>query len=100
MRRRSSPETLTALLRRPSGQAGVGVLEVLPARDRIALRAQIAAPGSLLVTHGAELPDAERRPVLPRHRPGREGRVLGAGLRPDGLPQLVLVAPARDQEEV
>jgi predicted ATPase len=61
---------------------------------------QVAAPGRLLVADRAELPDAERRVVARGERPGDEGRLVLARLGPDGLPELVLVAPGRDQQEI
>src|SRR5436190_14437707 len=83
-----------------SDVARVAVQQVRLPRRRIARRPQVPAPRTLLVADGAELPDAERRAVCSRDRPGLEGRRVGAVLRPDRLPQLVVVAPRRDEQEV
>ena len=69
--------------------------------DGVARRAQVAAPGALLVADRAELPDAERRVVRGRRAAtARRPASSLARLRPDGLPELVLVAPRRDEQEV
>ena len=64
-----------------------------------ALRAQVAAPGLPLVADRTELPDAEGRAVRASAGHGRKA-ARRAVLRPDRLPELVLVAPGRDEEEV
>ena len=65
-------------------------------------RARTRDSASTLRAHGngAELPDAERRPVRAVDRPGAEECVALAVLRPHRLPQLVLVSPGADQQEV
>src|SRR6188472_3142434 len=79
---------------------GVRVAQVVEARVAVARRAEKPRPRVALVGDHAELPDAERRPVRPVERPRVELRVRVAVLRPDGLPQLVLVLPGAEEEEV
>jgi len=52
------------------------------------------------VLDDAELPDAERRAVALVDDPGVEAGVGVVVLRPDRLPELVVIAPGPDEEEV
>src|SRR6185503_218114 len=79
---------------------GVRVAQVVEARVAVARRAEKPRPRVALVGDDAELPDAEGGPVRPVEGPGVELRVGVAVLRPDGLPQLVLVLPRAEEEEV
>src|SRR6186997_2713272 len=80
--------------------ACVRVAQVVEARVAVARGAEEPRPRVALVGDHAELPDAERRPVWPVERPRVELRVGVAVLRPDSLPQLVLVLPRAEEEKV
>ena len=79
---------------------GVGVREVGIRVLGASAGAEEAAPRLLLVPHGAELPDAERRVMAAGERPGPERRIAGTVLGPDRLPELVVAGPRAGEEEV
>src|SRR5205823_441641 len=78
----------------------VRVEEIRRPRRGVLPRAQVPRPGEPLVADGAELPDAEGRAMTALDRPRSECLVLVAVLRPDRLPEFVVVAPGRDEQEV
>src|SRR5512132_3715081 len=78
----------------------VRVSEVAEPGLAVARGAQEPGPRHALVRDGPELPHAERGPVRPVERPGVELRVVRPVLGPDRLPQLVVVLPRRDKQEV
>src|SRR6185312_10974120 len=74
------------------------VSEVGAAGGGVTRRAEVLAPRDALVRHDAQLPDAERRAVAVVDDPWVEAGIGVVVLGPDGLPQLVVVAPRADEE--
>src|SRR5690242_17026708 len=81
-------------------RAAVEIGEIGPFRGFVAGREQVALPGLLLVPDDTQLPDAVGAAMGSGEGEGAKLRRGGIVLGVDGFPELVLVAPGTDQQEI